>query len=62
MPQSKPFLDSSYFDENFKNFVDSLNGKQKYLRCRKIKSLKKIHSKTWANSCSYHKTYSEVPH
>jgi RNA polymerase primary sigma factor len=35
MPLSKLSLDSSYFDENFKNFIDSLNGKQKHLQRRK---------------------------
>lgn len=31
----KSFFDSSNFDANFKDFIDSLNGKQKYLRRRK---------------------------
>jgi RNA polymerase primary sigma factor len=31
----KLFFDSSNFDANFKDFIDSLNGKQKYLRPRK---------------------------
>lgn len=36
-PLNKSFLDSSYFDANFKDFIDSLNGKQRYLRPRKCK-------------------------
>ena len=31
----KSFIESSNFDANFKDFIDSVNGKQKYLRPRK---------------------------
>jgi len=37
---NKSFLDSSYFDANFKDFIDSLNGKQRYLQRRKSKIFK----------------------
>lgn len=35
--RSESFLDSEYFDKNFKGLIDSLNGRQKYLLGQKTK-------------------------